>query len=402
MPSRCYTGLAVSLFCIAGLSGAAIGQTSRPSPPASTSTTYSIGPEDVLTITVLRHPEFSGDFLVPQSGSIQIPAVGAVHVEGMTLDALTRLVTGKLADTRLWNPEVTITLRSARLRRVYVLGDVKLSGAYDWKPGWNISQLISSSGGLALDLEQSDVKITLEHISGAPSTTMPLTEALNRSSDPSLQIQPGDTLRVDEIATVPVYVAGQVVKPGLYRIRSDAANVLSAISEAGGATPEASLTVRVEHITGKEDTIDLAPTLVQGKRVALPTLRGGDMVIVSQSLNRFTVLGYVSKPGNYPIPDGHVYHLSDAIAVAEDTSGPEVTADRRGRITRIGIVRVVDNKPTNKVYDLSKFLRKGVQSQNPVIQSGDIIYVPQSNGIELTTSLAAISTGAILYYNFRH
>jgi protein involved in polysaccharide export with SLBB domain len=126
------------------------------------------------------------------------------------------------------------------------------------------------------------------------------------------------------------------------------------------------------------------------------------MVIVSEAQNHFTVLGYVSKAGTYPIPDGHVFHLTDAIAAAADTSGPGTTAEHRGRISRIGLVRVVNNKPTHKIYDLSKFMRKGDAKENPVIESGDIIYVPQSNGVELTTSLAGISTAAILYYNFRH
>jgi protein involved in polysaccharide export with SLBB domain len=122
------------------------------------------------------------------------------------------------------------------------------------------------------------------------------------------------------------------------------------------------------------------------------------MIIVAESQRHFVVLGYVSKPGSYPIPDGHTYHLADALAAAADSPGPATTADKRGRITRIALLRTVNGKPLRKIYDLSKFLKNGDETQNPLVESGDTIFVPQSNGIEITTWLAGLGTFATLYY----
>ncbi|HOM72356.1 MAG TPA: polysaccharide biosynthesis/export family protein, partial [Armatimonadota bacterium] len=37
---------------------------------------YKLGPEDVVTVVVSRHPEFSGDYYIPSDGVISIVAVG--------------------------------------------------------------------------------------------------------------------------------------------------------------------------------------------------------------------------------------------------------------------------------------------------------------------------------------
>src|SRR3982751_2991757 len=82
---------------------------------------YVLGPDDVITITVVRHPEFSGDFLVPSAGIITAPVVGTFKATGMTLGDTNKMVTKKMA-TRLKAPEVAVTLKFARVKKISVVG----------------------------------------------------------------------------------------------------------------------------------------------------------------------------------------------------------------------------------------------------------------------------------------
>lgn len=351
---------------------------------------YVLGAEDVVTVTVIRHPEFSGDFFVPASGIVQLPGVGDVDVRGLSLADLKKKVATKL-DERMYGPEVNVTLRQARMQRFFVLGDVQHSGVFDLKKGWGVSEALSTAGGLSDGLQQSDVRVTLVRAATQETIHLTLDEALAKTGDATVRLETGDILRIEATPKLPVYVSGKVKTPGLYRLREDTNDVLAAIAEAGGMSPDASLgNVRIVHLKGGEEVVDLAPALVRGESTKLPRLAAGDMVIVSESLRTFAVLGYVAKPGNYTIPEGRSYNLSDAIALAEG-------ADRRGRLTRIGLVRTENGKQSRQIYDLGKFLRNGDSAQNPAVQPGDLIFVPETDRAETQTIMSSLSSLAIFF-----
>lgn len=367
---------------------------------------YVLGPEDTISIAVLRHPEFSDDYLVPQSGLLQIKAVGEVRVTGMSLDALQKHVLHKLRD-RLRNPEVSIQLKTARMRRIYVLGEVKAPGVFDLKDDWGIQESLSAAGGIAAGVQSRDCTIVLERAEGGKRLRLPLDQALGGPLKDNLTLMPGDVLRVEAIATLPVYVTGKVKKPGVVRLREDAAGLLEAIAQAEGVTDGAAVAaIRIIHVTGQEETIDLSSILardsVQIGGVAektpiaakLPRLFAGDIVLVPESLERFAILGYVTKPGFYSIPSGRKYTLAEALAAAEG-------ADKRGRISRIGLVRVENGKEVRRIFDLGKYLRSGDVKQNPEIVSGDVLYVPETNRVDLATVLSGVSSTALFFNAIR-
>ncbi|WP_025229384.1 SLBB domain-containing protein [Fimbriimonas ginsengisoli] len=353
---------------------------------------YRLGPEDAISVSVLKHPEFSGDFLVPANGVIQFPVAGGLKVSGLSLAEVRKQLTEKLK-ARLLKPEVSVTLKMARVQRFYVLGDVKGPGIYDVKPGWGVAEALSAAGGLGADVQQKDVRVTIEKAGTGEKIRVGLPQAL---SDGAAKVAPGDIVRFDAVQKLPVYVSGKVRNPGLYRLREDATGLLAAIAEAGGPTEDASIAkVRVVHVNGGEDVVDLVPTLVRGESSTLPVLASGDMVIVPEATSKFAILGFVSKPGYYAIPEGRLYTLSDAVALAEG-------ADKRGRLSKVGLVRTENGKQTRSIYDLGRFLQKGDSSQNPALRPGDVVYVPETNRAELGTILSAISTSALLFNVFKH
>jgi polysaccharide export outer membrane protein len=356
---------------------------------------YIIGPEDVIDVTVIDQPKFSGEYVVPPSGVVDLPVAGDTKVTGMSLNKLRDYFTIAMKK-RLVKPEVTVTLKSARPQRVYVFGDVRTPGIIELKQGWTVSESLSAAGGLIAGIATSDVNMTIEHVGGGDKTTMPLDKALNLAGDDKIKIAAGDVIRFDAEQLTPIYVSGDVKTPGLYKMKASEAGVMEALTQAGGVLPDANLqTVRIIRLDGPEQVVDLAPVLLRGQKAELPRLKSGDMVLVAQSTERFAILGYVSKPGYYNIPSGQKYTLIEALALA---NGPSEGA----KLSQVGIVSTVNGKEVRKVYDIGKFRDKGDASNNPELHAGDVVFVPQNNAIDLRTILSFLSPTALLYRAVGH
>jgi polysaccharide export outer membrane protein len=84
---------------------------------------------------------------VTPEGTIQLPLVGSVPAQGLTLDELKRELDERYAASRIegWEATPQLTLRAPRF--VYVLGEVKLPGRYELEGPTTVMQAISLAGG---------------------------------------------------------------------------------------------------------------------------------------------------------------------------------------------------------------------------------------------------------------
>lgn len=350
---------------------------------------YRLGPEDVVGVQVLNHPEFSGEFIVPASGSVSLPVVGDTRMSGRTLEEV-RLTVLEGLKQRLLRPEVNVFLKLPRPKRVYVYGEVQKPGVLPLAPGWRLQEALSAAGGLAPGVQTADVRVTVER-ADKTKVEMPLDEALALPADKAIAVGENDVVRFQVKALVPVYVSGQVRTPALYRLREGESGVLEAITQAGGATPEANLTqVKVVHLNGKEEVVNLAPAMLRGESVRQPQLQPGDMVLVPQATERIAVLGYVQRPGLYAIPSGQQLTLTQAVALAGGQTN-------RARLSKVGLIRTVDGKETRIVYDLGKYLSQGDPKFNPVLRPEDVIYVPETDKFDLPSLLGPVAVARLLF-----
>lgn len=328
---------------------------------------YRLAPEDVVTVTILRHEEFSGDFLVPADGIVSFPGAGEVVVSGKDLSELTDILTKKLS-SRLKNPEVTISLKAQRQLRVYVLGSVNKPGVYDAKPDWRITECVAAAGGIIG--EAADSRVSVLCAATGEQRSVKLVDVLRSTSTDNLPVQPNDVVNVETAKTLPVYVMGSVKNPGMYNLREDAGGILEAITLAGGAMEDAALSrVALTSVSGKSEVLDLSAadgnTVGSGNRKLQP----GDLVVVPQSTDRVAVLGYVNQPGYYDLKDGQKITLADAVGMAGGI------IPRKGQADSILVMRSENGEQQKLVYNLSKFLRAGDPQNNPAIKPGDVIYV---------------------------
>ena len=106
---------------------------------------YAIQAGDRVAVFVLGRQDISGEYQVDMAGRIALPTVGNVVAAGVTTDQLATNIAESTALTTGEPMAVSVTV--AEYRPVYVLGDVKASGAYAFMPGMTALQAVAMAGG---------------------------------------------------------------------------------------------------------------------------------------------------------------------------------------------------------------------------------------------------------------
>ena len=90
---------------------------------------YILGPGDGLEIELVDLPEFSGQFNIGPDGTLYLPRLRAIYVEGLTVEEL-RIHLAEQFRTYVLDPQVYVRPVVYRPIRVYVGGEVKRPGYY--------------------------------------------------------------------------------------------------------------------------------------------------------------------------------------------------------------------------------------------------------------------------------
>ena len=89
--------------------------------------TYTLGVNDVIEITVARHPEVSKQYIINSEGKIQYEFVGDIEISGLTKKKANDLIAQRLS-TYIVSPEVTIKIIGYNSKVVYIIGEVGSPG----------------------------------------------------------------------------------------------------------------------------------------------------------------------------------------------------------------------------------------------------------------------------------
>lgn len=342
---------------------------------------YTLDTGDVLTVTVLRHEQFSGEFTVPPSGRVVFPGVGELNVRGLTLNQLSEILRERLSQ-RLRNPEVFVSLKEARPLLVFVEGQVNRPGAYPIRPGWRVAEAVAAAEGLKILPERTVATL----IRGEQTLPIDLPALLHRGDQrTNYTLQPGDLLSIQQKPAIRVAIVGEVKKPGNYDLDADT-RALQAIAAAESVTEFAALKRAFIDRQGEIIPFDLYRATVQGdtSESANPALRDGDVIVVPQNLQRFAIVGQVNRAGYYPIPEGKPFLLSDAIASAGGMTPRAITST-------VTILRMEGDTLQRLRVPYQQFLKRGNPQANPPIRDGDVIYLAEANRIDLGQILTAVT-----------
>jgi polysaccharide biosynthesis/export protein len=186
-----------------------------------------LGAGDAVRVTVFQQPDLTTEARVSDRGTISMPLIGEVKVDGATTgDAAKRIADSYTNGKYLKSPQVTVALTAVRSRQVSVLGMVARPGRYvleEAKPG--ISDVIAAAGGIAAGGNENVTVIR----NGESQKVSSLAK--------DFELKSGDTLYVDRGPTF--YIYGEVTRAGAYPVQVGQ-TVMQAISIAGGITPRGS------------------------------------------------------------------------------------------------------------------------------------------------------------------
>lgn len=227
---------------------------------SQTNDAYRIGPNDVVRILIFGEDDLSVERKVGGDGKIDYPLLGAIQVEGMTVEGLQKSLTVQLASGYLRHPKVSVSI--VRHRNFFVGGEVKSPGGFPYEEGLTLQKAIAMAGGFTEKSDKADIKVTRK-LGGQLETLM---------LDPDGFVHPDDLIYVAQVQKF--YVDGEVRKPGDYAYEKGL-TVHKAITIAGGFTEKAARkSTKVQRIlNGKEQTVEVGLD-----SILLP----GDIIIVPQ------------------------------------------------------------------------------------------------------------------------
>ena len=96
---------------------------------APTQDAYILGPGDAIVVELLDVPEYSGVFPIGPDGTLYLPRLRSLAVEGLTVEELRYFLTQQFS-AYVRDPEVFVSPAAYRPIRVYVGGEVARPGYY--------------------------------------------------------------------------------------------------------------------------------------------------------------------------------------------------------------------------------------------------------------------------------
>lgn len=320
-------------------------------PAAPFQDAYILGPGDSVLVELLDVPEYSGVFTIGPDGTLYLPRLRSLYVNGLTIEELRDSLTEQFS-AYLHEPQLFVSPAAYRPIRVYIGGEVARPGYY----------FLSSRQQM------------LEEINSINQPESLLSSVL---PNPASAFQPGPQIEGVEIK-------GELRLP----------TVFDALRTAGGITPfsklsEVSVTRKRPLSSGggkMRTTLNFLTLITEGNESQNIDLFDGDTVVVARSpvelrdqiikarntnlspaFLQVFVTGRVREPGPKVLPQGA--SLDQALAAA---GGQKLL---RGQVE---FVRFNRDGSTDK----RKFFVGGTNTpgsyKNPVLMSGDLVRVNDS------------------------
>ena len=231
---KLYVSLLVAVFLASPRDVAA----QRPSVGDAGQTTYQIGPQDQLKITVLDEPSLSQSYRVDSDGSITMDYIGHVRASGATPADLQARVRELLANGFLKNPQVRVEVESYMSQSVMVSGEVRSPGKIPMTGAMTLLEALAVAGS---PLSSASSELSIAHLKRPDTRDAEVVRMnwkdLQLGKGTDVALQDGDFILVPKARTF--FITGQVQHPGEF-VLEPGTTVQQAIALAGGLTDRGS------------------------------------------------------------------------------------------------------------------------------------------------------------------
>jgi len=249
---------------------------------------YTIGPRDVLGITVWGQADLSRDYTVDPDGFAPFPLVSRFMAAGRSPKELAAHLTELLGKDYLVNPQVIVTVKEYLSQKVQVLGAAERPGVYYLTGPTTLLDLLSKAGGFSSTAGKQGLLVRNHGASDSPGAVLRLSLDKIQAGDPAenTRVQSQDIVIVSKAQAFSYFVFGEVRKPGAYPFDKET-NILEGITVAGGFTDKAAPgRTRVIRSTPQGQQVievDMNDILRRGREARGVMLQESDVVVVPES-----------------------------------------------------------------------------------------------------------------------
>ncbi|MFH7242804.1 MAG: SLBB domain-containing protein [Spirulina sp.] len=411
---------------------------------------YTLGPGDRLQVALFRLPQYSGEFEVQVDGTLSLPLVGNVSVQGLDLESASDRIAQRYSQY-LRRPVVTVNLLARRPLVVAIAGEINRPGAYALRiEGTSfpkLTQLLEAAGGITQSADLRQVEVRRQHQGRSQLFTANLWDLINTGNlNQDVVLRDGDSIYIpstlvpleeapilasatfsaDLTRPITIAVVGEVFRPGAYTLRGgptrtgDAGlpggeggasvspvKVSDAIQIAGGIKPRANIRqVQVRRLTrsGREEvfSVDLWSLLQTGETRQNAILQEGDTVFIPTATAAITpeeatqVAGASFSPNTIRINVVGEVQRSGPVEVPPNSTLNQGILAAGGFNTRaqedvVGLIRLnPDGSVTQREISIDFAL--GIDDENnPALQNNDIIIVGTSGLAQFSDTVGSVA-----------
>ena len=334
----------------------------------------------------LQDPEFLSDVFLPRADLYRRKDDGTTELIAFDLE---RILAGQDEDPRLLEPFDVVRVYPAEveiIRELFVevSGAVKEPGRYPLGENMTVQDLILQAGGFVEGAFVESVQVTRMDMSGdaeqrAQTIQVPLspTGVQDETRYPGgagvLTVQTFELHHRDRlyVRTNPAFrpqqevtIRGEVRFPGTYTLERENERLSELIARAGGLTPRAYARGGMMTRGEQQLIVEIDRALEGDERADVPMLPGDEIVIPIRP-NTVAVRGAVANEGLIQfVPGRRVSYYLDRAGGATDQAKDIFVTQASGAVFK---------------------LRRGLFSQNPVVDDGGTIFVsskPETEGSE--------------------
>ena len=360
--------------------------TFEPSMNIATPTDYRLGPGDQVVIEVWGASEANITQKVTPDGYISIPDIGPVAVNGLTVQAASERIRGKLskiysgmktANVDL-STNVKVSLGQIRTIQVNIMGEVARPGTYALSSFSTVFHALYKAGGISELGSLRNIKVVR---GGRTVATVDVYDyIINGRSHSDIRLQEGDVILASPYDAL-VLIQGKIKRPMYYEMKSSE-SVLTLINYAGGFTNDAySSAVTVERNNNKEKTI----CTVDDMNYGVFKVKDGDIVSIGAILdrydNRVEIKGAVYRPGYYAMGND-ISTVRDLIQKADGLLDDAFT-------NRAVLHRENPDKTLEVISVNTKGILNGTEP-DILLQKNDILFIPSIYDLEAKGTLEIV------------
>jgi len=255
---------------------------------------YKINKKDLLEITFWEYPEMNAQVRVHNDGTISLPIIGSLKVEGSTIPQLNKKIITQMGIYNKVVNQVYIKVLEYGYNKVIVTGQVFSPGKYYFEEIPDLWEIIMEAGGPLEGARLDEVQIIRKENEGEVITARVATALKDGKVSELPKVFPGDAVHVRgasspyKVSTKgyvsnEFFIVGEVGSPGVQEFEENL-NILDAIGQAGGPTSDANLS-KVSYVVVHEggttvSKINLKHYLNNSLSTPLPIVEPGSTIFI--------------------------------------------------------------------------------------------------------------------------